>query len=152
MNGVVMKQLSIISENRIGVVTEITEALAAADVNIESIDAETIGEHVVVVLNVNKYDAALQAVHQLKNMRIITEDAILVKLNDEPGALARIARRFTDAGIELRSIRFMERNSEYSLVAISTDRTANALALVADVLVSQEKPVESFPVLAIGVM
>jgi hypothetical protein len=139
MNGVVMKQLSIISENRIGVVTEITEALAAADVNIESIDAETIGEHVVVVLNVNKYDAALQAVHQLKNMRIITEDAILVKLNDEPGALARIARRFTDAGIELRSIRFMERNSEYSLVAISTDRTANALALVADVLVSQEK-------------
>jgi hypothetical protein len=140
MNGVVMKQLSIISENRIGVVTEITEALAAADVNIESIDAETIGEHIVVVLNVNKYDAALQAVHQLKNMRIITEDAILVKLNDEPGALARIARRFTDAGIELRSIRFMERNSEYSLVAISTDRTANALALVADVLVSQEKP------------
>ncbi|MGZ8162357.1 MAG: ACT domain-containing protein [Methylobacter sp.] len=140
MNGVVMKQLSIISENRIGVVTEITEALAAADVNIESIDAETIGEHVVVVLNVNKYDAALQAVHQLKNMRIITEDAILVKLNDEPGALARIARRFTDAGIELRSIRFMERNSDYSLVAISTDRTANALALVADVLVSQEKP------------
>ncbi|MGZ8186705.1 MAG: ACT domain-containing protein, partial [Methylobacter sp.] len=140
MNGVVMKQLSIISENRIGVVTEITEALAAADVNIESIDAETIGEHVVVVLNVNKYDAALQAVHQLKNMHIITEDAILVKLNDEPGALARIARRFTDAGIELRSIRFMERNSDYSLVAISTDRTANALALVADVLVSQEKP------------
>jgi hypothetical protein len=135
-----MKQLSIISENRIGVVTEITEALAAADVNIESIDAETIGEHIVVVLNVNKYDAALQAVHQLKNMRIITEDAILVKLNDEPGALARIARRFTDAGIELRSIRFMERNSEYSLVAISTERTANALALVADVLVSQEKP------------
>jgi hypothetical protein len=33
----------------------------------------------------------------------------------------------------------MERNSEYCLVAISTDRTANALALVADVLVSQEK-------------
>ncbi|CAA9892380.1 conserved hypothetical protein [Candidatus Methylobacter favarea] len=135
-----MKQLSIISDNRTGVVTEITEALAAADVNIESIDAETLGEHVVVVLNVNKYDAALQAVHQLKNMRIITEDAILVKLNDEPGALAKIARRFTDAGIELRSIRFMERNSDYSLVAISTDRTANALALVADVLVPQEMP------------
>jgi hypothetical protein len=140
MNGVIMKQLSIISENRFGVVTEITEALAAADVNIESLDAEMVGEHVVVVLNVNKYDLALQAVHQLKNMRIITEDAILVKLNDEPGALARIARRFTDSGIELRSIRFIERNSEYGLVAISTDRTANALALVADVLVSQEKP------------
>jgi hypothetical protein len=59
--------------------------LAAADVNIESLVAETIGEYVVVVLNVNKYDPALQAVHQLKNMRIITEDAILVKLNDEPG-------------------------------------------------------------------
>jgi hypothetical protein len=69
-------------------------------------------------------------------MRIITEDAILVKLINEPGALAKIARRFTDAGIGLRSIRFMERNNEYGLVAISTDRTDSALALVEDVLVS----------------
>ncbi|MEE9345409.1 MAG: hypothetical protein V3U88_07355 [Methylococcales bacterium] len=131
-----MKQLSIIAENRLGVVTEITEALAAGEVNIESLNAELAVDHTVIMLNVDRYDHALQIIYKLPNMRIITEDAILVKLVNEPGALAKIARRFTDAGIGLRSIRFMERNNEYGLVAISTDRTDSALALVDDVLVS----------------
>lgn len=131
-----MKQLSIITENRLGVVTEISEALAEAGINIETLDAELVDESVVVVLMVDRYDQALHVIHKLNGMRIVTEDAILVKLTNEPGALARIARRFTDAGIGLRSIRFIQRNSKNGLVAISTERTDAALALVADVLVS----------------
>ena len=131
-----MKQISIITGNRIGVVTEITEALATAGINIELLDAHIAGEFVIVILSVDEYDQALQVIHKLRDMRTVTEDAILVKLTNEPGALAKIARRFTDAKIGLRSIRFIQRNSEYGLVAISTERTDAALALVADVLVS----------------
>lgn len=131
-----MKQFSIITADRLGVVTEITEALAAAEINIENLDAITAGEHAIVVLSVDRYDAALEAIRRLGGMNIVTEDAILVKLRNEPGALAKIARRFTDANIALRSIRFIERNADYGLVAISTERTEAALALVQDVLVS----------------
>lgn len=131
-----MKQLSIITENRMGLVTEITEALAAAEINIETLDANITGAQLIVVLSVDHYDRALQVIHQMNDMRTVTEDAILVKLPNEPGALAKIARRFTDANIGLRSIRFIHRDSEYGLVAISTERTKAALKLVADVLVS----------------
>ena len=131
-----MKQLSIITESRLGVVTKISEALAAEKINIESLDAELIGENVVVVLNVDQYDKALQVIHQFNTMQVITEDAILVKLTNEPGALAKIARRFTDSGIGLRSIRFIQRDEHFGLVAICTDRTEDSLKLVADVLVS----------------
>lgn len=131
-----MKQLSVITENRLGVITKISEALAIENINIESLDAHLAGDHVVVVLNVDQYDKALHVIHKLNNMRIVTEDAILVKLINEPGALAKIARRFTNAGIGLRSIRFIQRDKHFGLVAISTDRTEEALELVADVLVS----------------
>ncbi len=131
-----MKQLSIITKNRLGVVTKISEALAAENINIESLNAELAGEHVVVVLNTDQYEKALQVIHKLNNMQVVTEDAILVKLSNEPGALAKIARRFTDAGIGLRSIRFIHRDEHFGLVAICTDRTEEALQLVADVLVS----------------
>ncbi len=132
----VMKQLSIISENRFGILTEISEALANAEVNIESIDAELVGDHVVIVLIAEPYDRARQVVHQFPDMQVVTEDAILVKLRNEPGALAKIARRFTDAGVGVRSVRFIQRDENYGLVAISTDRTDKAMALVSDVLVS----------------
>lgn len=131
-----MKQLSIITENRLGVVTQISEALAAKNINIESLDAKLAGNQVIVVLHVDQYDKALHIIHQLNNMQIVTEDAILVKLTNEPGALAKIARRFTNAGIGLRSIRFIQRDEYFGLVAICTDRTEESLQLVADVLVS----------------
>lgn len=131
-----MKQLSIITENYFGVITEISEVMASAKVNIESLDAELVGDYVVIVLMADPYDLALQIIHQFSNMQVVTEDAILVKLANEPGALAKIARRFTDAGVGLRSVRFIQRDAEFGLVAISTDRTDKALALVTDVLVS----------------
>jgi len=131
-----MKQLSIITENYFGVITEISETMAHANVNIESLDAELVGDHVVIVLMADPYDLALKVIHQFSNMQVVTEDAILVKLVNEPGALAKIARRFTDAGVGLRSVRFVQRDAEFGLVAISTDRTDKALGLVTDVLVS----------------
>ncbi len=131
-----MKQLSIVTKNTLGVVTKISEALAESEINIESLDAELAGDQVVVVLDVDQYDKALQIIHKLDNMQVITEDAILVRLVNEPGALAKIARRFTDAGIGLRSMRFIQRDQQFGLVAIGTERSEQALKLVADVLVS----------------
>lgn len=131
-----MKQLSVITENRLGIVTDISEALAAENINIESLDAQIAGNDMVIILRVDQYDKTLQIIHRFSDMKIVTEDAILVKLKDAPGALAKIARRFTDAGISLRGIRFINRDNNFALVAISTDRTQEALKLVADVLVA----------------
>jgi len=131
-----MKQLSIITQSKIGVVTKITEALTEKDINIENIDAKSMADHAVILLSVNQYELALQTLKQFGDFQIITEDALLIRLKNEPGALAKIARRFTDARIDLRSIRFIQRNQNYGLVAISTDRTDEAMNLVKDVLVS----------------
>ena len=55
-----MKQIIIISEDRPGVVAEISEAMAAAGVNIETISAETVAGSGVTILTVDKYDEALK--------------------------------------------------------------------------------------------
>ncbi|MDH5300989.1 MAG: ACT domain-containing protein [Gammaproteobacteria bacterium] len=131
-----MKQISIVSDNRAGVMAEITDCLAKENINIDSIDAETFGDYAVTILTVNKYDLALQNLRQIPGIKCITEDAILIRLKDEPGALAKIAMRFKDANINIRSLRFIKRDDTNGLVAISTDRTQEALDLVKDVLVS----------------
>jgi hypothetical protein len=128
-----MKQIHIVSANRIGLIADVTEALAQSAINLESIVAQEVGGNAVIVLNVDQYDRALLALRELQGIQIVTEDAILVKLKNQPGALAKIARRFTDAGISVRSVRFIDRDDDFALVAISTDRTEAALALVADV-------------------
>ena len=130
-----MKQITIISEDRLGVVAEICEALAAARVNIESMDAETIGGSGVTKLTVDRYDDALRALAQTP-FHAISEEAIVLQLEDKPGELARITRRFKDANISMRSVRIIRRATGTSIVAISTERTEEAMELVKDVMIS----------------
>src|SRR5262245_51351534 len=130
-----MKQLTLVVPDRPGLATDVTELLAAAGVNIETFDAETTGDTAVVVLTVDEYDKALQALH-LGGFQPVTEDALLVRLDDKPGALAAVAKRFRDAGISLRSLRILHTGAGQTLAMISTERTAEAVALVKDILVS----------------
>ena len=103
-------------------------------VNIETLSAEGVGDMAVTLLTVDKYDEALRALAKTP-FQAISEDAIVVKLDDKPGELARIMRRFKDAQINLRSVRIIRRDQDKSIVAIATERTTEAMELVKDVMV-----------------
>jgi hypothetical protein len=130
-----MKQITIITESTQGLLARISEILAERGINIETLDAETVQGHGVMILTVDRYDEALVALRDA-GVHAVSEDAIVIRIADEPGALARISRRFHDAGIPLRSVRIIRRNEGYGLVALSTERTEQALDLVKDVLIS----------------
>ncbi|MHC4401790.1 MAG: ACT domain-containing protein [Planctomycetota bacterium] len=130
-----MKQITIVCDSRPGVMAEISEALAGAGVNIETLDAESFGSSGVINLTVDRYDEALRALARTP-FRAISEDAIVVQLDDRPGELAQIMRRFKEANINLRSIHIVRRDAGKVIVAVSTRRTEEAKELVKDVLIS----------------
>ena len=132
-----MKEIFIVSDNRPNMVAEITEALADAGVNIEFLSAEIIGGSRVAILTVDRYDEALQALARTP-YQAISEDAILIQLDDKPGELARITRRFTDAGIELRSIRILRYEGGTGIFAVAADRPEEAAELLKDVIISRQ--------------
>lgn len=131
-----MKQISVIASNRTGLVAEISALLASHNININSLDAESVDDNAVVVLTVSEYDEAFRLLQEMNDVSVISEDAILIKLMDHPGALAEVAMRFHDAGVSIRSMRIIERGSEQSLVAISAERSDEALELVKDLLIA----------------
>ena len=130
-----MKQITIITENKVGVTADLTSRLTDAGINIDSFVADTVGNQAVFVLSVDQYDKALATLRD-SGYPAVSEDAIVIKLLDKPGALAQIAKRFADAGINMRSIRILCRFPDHSLVAIAADRTEEALNLLKDVLVA----------------
>ncbi len=83
----------------------------------------------------DKYDEALKTLTDA-SFTVYTENTIVVEIADEPGALAKIARRFKDADLNMRSIRIMKREAGNSLVAIAADHTKEAIKLVEDCIVA----------------
>ena len=81
------------------------------------------------------YDQALAILREETSCQIFTEDALVVRLVDRPGALAELASRFKDAGVNLRSMHIIERRNGDSLASIVADDRGRAEKLVRDVLV-----------------
>lgn len=130
-----MKQIVIPVPNRPGVVAEVSEALAAAGINIEEMDAEGAIDNGVIILVVDQYDAALRALQEA-GFQAISEDALVLRLRNEPGSLALIARRLEVAAINIRSLRIARHLGPHTLVTVVTDRQAEAREILRDCLVS----------------
>jgi hypothetical protein len=128
-----VKQLTIVAPDRSGLLAEVTDALAADGINIETFDAEAAKGTAIIRLTVDQYDRAIQTLHRAGHAPV-TEDAILIRLEDKPGALAGVAKRFRDAGLSMRSLRIVHTSGGTTVAAIATERTAEAIALVRDIL------------------
>jgi hypothetical protein len=82
---------------------------------------------------VDHYNRALHALRDA-GWYAVTEDAFVIRVKDKPGALARVAKRFKDAGIHVRSIRIIQHEGEWGMVAVSAEPIEEARALVKDKL------------------
>ena len=130
-----MKQITVLTRQHPDELTRVALLMGEAGVNIEDIAADNIEETGIIVLSVDHYDKALQALRDA-GLRAITQDALVIRLEDRPGALATIAKRLRDAGIDLRSMHILRREAGSSLASIvATDNTL-AASVLAEVVVS----------------
>ncbi len=129
-----MKQITIVTPaGRPGTLADIAERLAARNVNILDIDATDDHAHAVVVLRAEPYNEALRALAD-GGYHAVSEDVLVVRLPDEAGALARLAARFREPGININAMRIVRRDGGWASVLISTDDNMRAREILADCL------------------
>ena len=131
-----MKQLTVRVPNERGIAAKLASCLAERGVNIEEIDIEGVEDHGLVVLSVDRYDEALRALSG-QGFRVITQETLLVRLEDKPGALAAIAMRLMDAGLDLRSMHILRRNAGSTVASLVASDNAKAVEVLRDVLISE---------------
>ena len=124
-----MNRIIVMAKNEVGVIADISRVLADNGLNIEAISAEALGDKGVVTLTTNDDDDALRVLTDA-GFKTVTDEALVLRLRDEPGALARVAERFKDAGVNLQSLHIVDRRDGYTTVALAADDRARAEALV----------------------
>jgi len=111
----------------------ISEVLGKEDINIESIDFHTFDNMSACSIAVDKYDRAMELLTEA-SFTVIPEENLVVRLNDVPGALAKIASRFKDADIPIQRLNVILRDENHSIVGITSERMDDARDLVMDEL------------------
>jgi hypothetical protein len=130
-----MKQITVLTRKDPDELARVATILGDAGVNIEEMDAERLEETGIIVLYVDRYDDALRALAD-HGLRAITQDALVIRIEDKPGALASVAKKLRDADVDVRSMHILRRDSTTSLVTLVVTDQAKARSVLADVVVT----------------
>lgn len=114
-----MKLLTIIGAQADNLVTRVTELLGERNIDIRSMDFSESGGQAFLNLAVSDYDAALKTLVEA-GYQTVSNDIVLLRTEDRPGALAQVSRQITDQGIGIRSLTLMQVDSEGIVCAVAT--------------------------------
>ena len=125
-----VSRIVVMAENRVGVIATIAGILAEGGVNLNSISTENQGQHGLVVITTDRTDHALAILNQA-GFKAVSDEAVLVQLPDQPGALASLAGELKEAGLNIRTFHIIDRREGWATAAVTTDdqeRAKTALA------------------------
>jgi hypothetical protein len=97
----IVRQISVFLENQPGRLGALCDILAEMGINIEAIMVPSGTEYGIVHLIVDRPQEALQALEQ-HAYRTYTSRVLDMRVINEPGALARIADRLAELGIDVK--------------------------------------------------
>lgn len=124
-----MDRIIVMTNSAVGAIADISAALGDAGVNILTINTENTGETGLVILTTEDNDGALSAL-TAAGFRAVIDDMLVLRLRDEPGALAKVAEKFKNAGVNIQSLHILDRHGDYTTVALTADDREAAEALV----------------------
>jgi hypothetical protein len=125
-----VKQLSVFIENKAGRVSEVTDVLGRADVNIRGFSVSDTADYGIVRLVVDDPDRGRDVLHEA-GFAVKVGDVLCVELPDHPGGLAGVLKVVSSAGV----------NIEYVYSLIGTYVVINVADIERAVGLLQGKPV-----------
>ena len=113
-----LNQLTVFVENEQGALVAITDALAAANIDIRALSIADTKDFGILRLIVDGNDAAIAALQE-KGCLVKTTPVVGVKIGDAPGKLARALDVIDEAGINIEYLyAFLTRTEKHAYVVI----------------------------------
>ncbi|MFH0922527.1 MAG: ACT domain-containing protein [Candidatus Micrarchaeota archaeon] len=129
-----MKEITVITKDRAGVLAEVSDALARKGLNIDSISLETSENKTAVIHIFTKHDAEAQKILSDEGFRVVDSHVLLVRLQDKPGELARMSKLLSDAGLGISDIYMLDKQKNEKVFALKTSNNEKAKTAIADYL------------------
>ena len=129
-----MRVLTVIGQDRPGLMAEVTAVLEQAHIEILDFSAQALGGTVVASFQVEPYRQAYRLLSDV-GFRVVSHENVLVRLENHPGALAELSRSLAQAGVDVWGMHIVSKEKTACIVALETANAARAREVLADQLV-----------------
>ena len=115
-----MREFRITLSHRIGELARLTETLAAHDIDLKSLAAISDGNKAIACLVVEDV-AIMRAALQEARMQFEEAEVVSELLEDEPGQIADLTAKLSNAGVNIHSLYILARDAPLVEMGFTTD-------------------------------
>ena len=134
-----MKDICVVTDDRVGLLADISYILGKSRVNIDSIAVSSVGGKAVFSIMVKDQEKA-RSVLEGNGFSVSSGNVIFVKLEDQPGKLAEIAKLLSGNRISVENLHLISRDGKNSIVGITVSRPRKAKKLLSGCLIENDLP------------
>jgi hypothetical protein len=128
-----MRELIIVAKDRVGLLAQISKILGDNSINIDSVSVETVGKDAMIHLVASKENEAIKLLENA-GFKVTPSDTIVLKIEDQPGELAKVALSLAEAGVNIRSVLFLRKEDNKGLFAVKVSKPEKAVEILKDYL------------------
>ncbi|HLD59916.1 MAG TPA: ACT domain-containing protein [Candidatus Bilamarchaeaceae archaeon] len=130
-----MKQITLIQEDRVGLLSEISYILGKSNINIESLDVDIVGENALVTLLVRDSKRTIDVLNK-NGFKTTSSESILIKIPNRPGAIHEFSKVLSNSHVNIETLNILSSDPESHVVVLKVDKRRKALKLLSDILLS----------------
>ncbi len=124
-----MKEITVVAKDRIGLLADISETLFNNKINIDSLSVESSDRTAIIRLMLENHSKAKTVLESI-GFKVIDTDALVIKLPDQPGELAKISRILADHKLAIESVFILNKEGNQTVIAIKVDNVDKAKKLL----------------------
>lgn len=132
-----MKSITVVADDRIGLLADISYILSKSNVNIEALSVDVVGKKAVIAFIVKDPLRASEVLSK-NGFRIAEMNSIVIKLPNKPDEITKIADRLSDQDVHIENVNILTSDNNGGVFAINVDKPRKAVKLLNDFLISPE--------------
>ncbi len=131
-----MKPITIVAEDKVGLLADISYILGKAKINIDSIGVDVIGGKAIISLVLSDEQRG-KSVLEASGYKVNELDSIVLKLKDQPGELSKITNSLSKEGISIQNVHMLSKGGNETVISIVVDKPKKAMNLLKEYLLAK---------------
>lgn len=132
-----MKTITIMADDRVGLLADISYLLGKNKINIDSISVDVVAKKAVITITL-KDNSKAKTVLEGSGYKIAETNSVVVKLSDKPGELSKITSSLATEGVNIQNVHMVSKDGVNTILALTVDKPKKAVKLLDQYLLNKE--------------
>lgn len=132
-----MKTLTIVADDKVGLLADISYILAKSKINIDAINVDVVGGKAIISLALS--DAVKgKSVVEAAGYKCEDPSSVVIKIPDKPGELNKMTATLAKEGVNVQNVHMLAKDGNQTVLAVIVDKQKRAAMVLQQHLITNE--------------